>query len=42
MFFPTIIHTMGNGGALAFFAGLNLLAFFLVFLIVEETKRRSL
>ena len=33
---------MGDGGCLGLFAGLNLLAFVLVFLLVEETKRRSL
>ncbi|KAK8065967.1 sugar transporter [Apiospora hydei] len=31
-----------DGGALGLFSGLNLLAFALVFLLVEETKRRSL
>lgn len=31
-----------DGGSLGLFAGLNLLAFILIFLFVEETKRRSL
>jgi hypothetical protein len=31
-----------HGGALGLFAGLNIVALVLVFLLVEETKRRSL
>ncbi|KAF3054845.1 putative polyol transporter 1 [Daldinia childiae] len=42
MFFPSIYASLHDGGSLALFAGLNLLAFVLVFLFVEETKRRSL
>ncbi|CAK7218787.1 hypothetical protein SCUCBS95973_003602 [Sporothrix curviconia] len=37
-----MIASLGNGGALGLFSGLNLLALILVFLLVEETKRRSL
>ncbi|KAI1472691.1 uncharacterized protein F4812DRAFT_21467 [Daldinia caldariorum] len=44
MFFPSnsIYARLHNGGSLGLFSGLNLLAFVLVFLFVEETKRRSL
>lgn len=38
----SIYASLHDGGSLALFAGLNLLAFVLVFLFVEETKRRSL
>lgn len=33
---------LGNGGSLGLFSGLNVVAFVLIFLLVEETKRRSL
>ena len=33
---------LGNGGSLGLFSGLNVLAFLMVFLFVEETARRSL
>ncbi|KAI1374386.1 hypothetical protein F4677DRAFT_447380 [Hypoxylon crocopeplum] len=42
MFFPSIYARLRDGGSLGLFAGLNLVAFVLVFLLVEETKRRSL
>ncbi|KAI2628465.1 hypothetical protein GGR54DRAFT_345421 [Hypoxylon sp. NC1633] len=42
MFFPSIYAGLHDGGSLGLFAGLDLLAFALVFLLVEETKRRSL
>ncbi|KAI1768649.1 hypothetical protein GGR53DRAFT_531862 [Hypoxylon sp. FL1150] len=42
MFFPSINAGLGDGGSLGLFAGLDFLAFVLVFLLVEETKRRSL
>ncbi|OTB10048.1 hypothetical protein K445DRAFT_27974 [Daldinia sp. EC12] len=42
MFFPSIYARLHDGGSLGLFSGLNLLAFVLVFLFVEETKRRSL
>ncbi|ORY62682.1 and other transporter-domain-containing protein [Pseudomassariella vexata] len=42
MFYPSINHGLGDGRSLGLFAGLNLVAFVLVFLLVEETKRRSL
>jgi hypothetical protein len=38
----SIYAGLRNGGTLGLFAGLNLVAFVLVFLLVEETKRRSL
>ncbi|KAH8159842.1 hypothetical protein CIB48_g8405 [Xylaria polymorpha] len=40
--FPSIYAGLHDGGTLGLFAGLNLVAFLLVFLLVEETKRRSL
>ncbi|KAI0420769.1 sugar transporter-domain-containing protein [Xylaria grammica] len=40
--FPSIYAGLDDGGTLGLFAGLNLVAFTLVFLLVEETKRRSL
>ncbi|TGJ79941.1 hypothetical protein E0Z10_g8826 [Xylaria hypoxylon] len=42
IFFPSIYAGLDDGGTLGLFAGLNLVAFILVFLFVEETKRRSL
>ncbi|KAI0429981.1 sugar transporter-domain-containing protein [Xylaria sp. FL1042] len=42
IFFPSIYARLNDGGTLGLFAGLNLVAFALVFLLVEETKRRSL
>ncbi|KAI2633128.1 hypothetical protein GGS26DRAFT_67863 [Hypomontagnella submonticulosa] len=42
MLFPSIYEGLHDGGSLGLFAGLNFLAFVLVFLLVEETKRRSL
>ncbi|KAI5918159.1 hypothetical protein F4810DRAFT_693549 [Camillea tinctor] len=42
MFFPSILQKLRSAGSLGLFAGLNLVAFILVFLLVEETKRRSL
>ncbi|KAI1427870.1 sugar transporter-domain-containing protein [Xylaria sp. FL1777] len=42
IFFPSIYAGLNDGGTLGLFAGLNLVAFALVFLFVEETKRRSL
>ncbi|KAI1387894.1 uncharacterized protein F4822DRAFT_295310 [Hypoxylon trugodes] len=42
MFFPSIYAGLKNAGSLGLFAALNFLAFVLVFLFVEETKRRSL
>ncbi|KAI8628443.1 major facilitator superfamily domain-containing protein [Xylariaceae sp. FL1651] len=40
--FPSIYAGLGNAKTLGLFAGLNFVAFVLVFLFVEETKRRSL
>ncbi|ELQ37640.1 sugar transporter [Pyricularia oryzae Y34] len=42
IFFLNIYSGLGDAGCLALFSGLNLLALVLVFLLVEETKRRSL
>ncbi|KAK8046556.1 hypothetical protein PG996_014620 [Apiospora saccharicola] len=42
LFFPSIVFRLQDRGVLGLFSGLNLLAFALVFLLVEETKRRSL
>ncbi|KAL2752087.1 hypothetical protein ACRALDRAFT_1078170 [Sodiomyces alcalophilus JCM 7366] len=42
LFFPSINSGLGDGGALALFSGFNVVAFALVFLLLEETKRRSL
>lgn len=42
MFFPSVYAGLGSSGSLGLFAGLNVLAFVLVYLFVEETKRRSL
>ncbi|KAJ2897444.1 hypothetical protein MKZ38_004675 [Zalerion maritima] len=41
-FFQNISDSLGDGGSIGLFAGFNILAFVLVFLFVEETKRRSL
>lgn len=43
--YPTIRdgkRGLGDGGSLGLFAGLNVIAFVLVLLLVEETKGRSL
>lgn len=40
--FPMIMHKIGTTGSLSIFAGLNIVAFFLVFLFVPETRRRTL
>ena len=45
MLYPSIrddSRGLGDAGSLALFAGLNVLAFVLVFFLVEETKGRSL
>ncbi|KZL80399.1 glycosyl hydrolase [Colletotrichum incanum] len=42
VFFPRINSGLGDGGSLYLFAGLNILALVMVFLLLEETKRRSL
>ncbi|KAG9250536.1 sugar transporter [Emericellopsis atlantica] len=45
MLYPAIRddeNGLGDGGSLGLFAGLNVLAFILVFFLVEETKSRSL
>jgi len=40
--YPLIDTDLGGGGALGLFAGFNLVAFVLVYLLVEETKLRNL
>ncbi|KAF1978786.1 MFS general substrate transporter [Bimuria novae-zelandiae CBS 107.79] len=40
--FPMLMHQIGTTGSLAIFAGLNLVAFVLVYLFVPETRRRTL
>ncbi|KXJ89738.1 and other transporter-domain-containing protein [Microdochium bolleyi] len=40
--FPSMHQALGEGRALGLFSGLCFVAFVLVFLLVEETKRRSL
>ncbi|KAL6705663.1 hypothetical protein ACN47E_006452 [Coniothyrium glycines] len=40
--FPFLMHSIGITAALCIFAGLNVIAFFLVFLLVPETKMRTL
>ncbi|KAK5944642.1 hypothetical protein PMZ80_001840 [Knufia obscura] len=40
--FPKILESFGPTGAFAFFAGLNVLALFMIFLWVPETKQRTL
>ncbi|KAK2590741.1 hypothetical protein QQS21_011573 [Conoideocrella luteorostrata] len=42
LFFPSINSKLGQKGSLSIFAGLNVVAFVMVFLLVEETKQRSL
>ncbi|KAI1074804.1 hypothetical protein F5B20DRAFT_585976 [Whalleya microplaca] len=42
IFFPSIYARLKDGGSLGLFSGLNFVAFILVFLLVEETKKRSL
>ncbi|KAF2141058.1 uncharacterized protein K452DRAFT_272874 [Aplosporella prunicola CBS 121167] len=40
--FPRMTAALGNTGALSFFAGLNVVAFAMIFLWVPETKQRTL
>ncbi|KAF2265095.1 MFS general substrate transporter [Lojkania enalia] len=40
--FPMVMHRIGATGSLSIFAGLNVVAFFLVYLFVPETRRRTL
>lgn len=40
--FPMVMHQIGTTGSLSIFAGLNLVAFVLVYLFVPETRRRTL
>ncbi|KAM0284162.1 hypothetical protein ACHAQH_002152 [Verticillium albo-atrum] len=42
MFYPRINSSLEDAGALGLFSGLNIVAFVLVFFLLEETKRRSL
>jgi len=40
--FPILAHRIGTTGSLCIFAGLNVVAFFLVYFFVPETRRRTL
>jgi MFS family permease len=40
--FPTLLAQLGQPGAFGFYAGLNLVAFILIFFLVPETKQRTL
>ena len=40
--FPMLMDRIGTTGSLSIFAGLNLVAFVLVYLFVPETRRRTL
>ncbi|KAI9878884.1 MAG: hypothetical protein M1830_010240 [Pleopsidium flavum] len=40
--FPRMLAVMGAFGAFAFYAGLNVLAFIMIFLVMPETKQRTL
>lgn len=40
--YPSMTESLGDGGSLGLFSALNIIAFVLVFLLVEETKGRSL
>ncbi|PNS15311.1 hypothetical protein CAC42_5482 [Sphaceloma murrayae] len=40
--FPAILEAFGEVGAFGFYAGLNVVAFFMIFLFVPETKQRTL
>lgn len=39
--FPAILAAFGHVGAFGFYAGLNVVAFCMIFLFVPETKQRS-
>ncbi|KAH6887015.1 membrane transporter D1 [Thelonectria olida] len=40
--FPSLLAAIGPTGAFGFYAGLNLVAFFVIFFIIPETKQRTL
>ncbi|KAK3655644.1 hypothetical protein LTR56_003293 [Elasticomyces elasticus] len=40
--FPSILAVFGEVGAFGFYAGLNVVAFFMIFFFVPETKQRTL
>ncbi|KAJ7928599.1 hypothetical protein B0H13DRAFT_1968080 [Mycena leptocephala] len=40
--FPRILHSFGAVGAFGFYAGLNIVAFVMIFLLLPETKQRTL
>lgn len=42
IFYPKIDSSFTTSGAIGFFSGLNVVAFVLVYLLVEETQRLSL
>jgi hypothetical protein len=40
--FPSLLAKIGPTGAFGFYAGLNVVAFLVIFLIIRETKQRTL
>lgn len=40
--FPFLMHSIGTTASLSIFAGLNIVAFFMVYLFVPETRMRTL
>ncbi|KAJ7124934.1 hypothetical protein C8R44DRAFT_781836 [Mycena epipterygia] len=40
--FPRILHSFGSVGAFGFYAGLNVVAFVMIFFLLPETKQRTL
>ncbi|KXH60804.1 hypothetical protein CSAL01_06945 [Colletotrichum salicis] len=40
--FPELLHKIGPTGSFCFYAGLNLLAFIVIFFLIPETKQRTL
>ncbi|KJA15452.1 hypothetical protein HYPSUDRAFT_72047 [Hypholoma sublateritium FD-334 SS-4] len=40
--FPRLLSALGSVGAFGFYAGLNVIAFVMIFLLVPETKQRTL
>lgn len=42
LLFPMLMHRIGETGSLVIFAGLNVIAFAIVYLFVPETRKRTL
>ncbi|KDR75375.1 hypothetical protein GALMADRAFT_123213 [Galerina marginata CBS 339.88] len=40
--FPRLLAAFGSAGAFGFFAGMNMVAFFMIFFLMPETKQRTL